>query len=38
MAPAEDFAVLACLNQDAPQAADEAAGALIKLWLESRKR
>lgn len=38
MAPAEDFAVLICLNQDAPQAAAEAADALIKLWLESRKR
>lgn len=38
MAPTEDFAVLACLNQDAPQAAAEAADALIKLWLESQKR
>lgn len=37
-APARDFAVLVCVNQDAAKAADEAAGALIKLWLETQAR
>jgi hypothetical protein len=37
-APAKDFAVLVCVNQDAALAADEAADALIKLWREAKAR
>lgn len=38
IAPKKDFAVLVCLNQDSPQGADEAAGALIRLWIEANAR
>ncbi len=33
LAPAKEFAVLVCLNQNHPAAADEAAGALIRLLI-----